>query len=76
MDPTVTDDPAINALREQIAAYLESVDSRLTLHDFRVVPGEKQINLVFDCLLPDDTRTGNSCLRRLKRLRQTARSPL
>lgn len=54
MDPTVTDDPRSNALRKQISAYLKSVDPRLSLHDFRIVPGEKQINLVFDCLLPSD----------------------
>jgi cation diffusion facilitator family transporter len=54
MDPTVTDDPKINALRKKVAAYLKSVDKRLTMHDFRAVPGEKQINLVFDCLLPND----------------------
>lgn len=54
MDPTVTDDPKTNALRKKIAAFLKSRDQRLTLHDFRVVPGEKQINLVFDCLLPND----------------------
>jgi hypothetical protein len=54
MDPTVTHDPKINALRKQVAAYLKSLDSRLSLHDFRVVPGEKQINLVFDCLLPSE----------------------
>ena len=54
MDPTMTDDPKVNALREQIADYLRGLDARLSLHDFRVVPGEKQINLVFDCLLPQD----------------------
>lgn len=54
MDPTVTDDPKTNALRKKIAAFLKNRDPRLTLHDFRVVPGEKQINLVFDCLLPND----------------------
>ena len=54
MDPTMTDDPKVNTLREQIAEYLRGLDARLSLHDFRVVPGEKQINLVFDCLLPQD----------------------
>ncbi|HPJ02556.1 MAG TPA: cation diffusion facilitator family transporter [Candidatus Limiplasma sp.] len=54
MDPTVTDDPKINALRKKISAFLKSQDERLSLHDFRVVPGEKQINLVFDCLLPNE----------------------
>lgn len=54
MDPTITGDPKVNALRNKIAKYLKSLDKRLSLHDFRVVPGERQINLVFDCLLPQD----------------------
>ncbi len=54
MDPTVTDDPTVNDVHAKMAAFLRSVDGRLTLHDFRMVPGQKQVNLVFDCLLPDD----------------------
>lgn len=52
MDPIVTDDEATNALKAQLLLFLTSIDSRLTLHDFRRVPGEKQINLIFDVVLP------------------------
>jgi len=65
MDPTVTDDPKTNALRDQIAAYLRGIDPRLSMHDFRVVPGEKQINLVFDCLLPADAVDQKQLLAKL-----------
>lgn len=54
MDPIVTDDEATNAVCARMAAYLHAVDHRLKLHDFRMVPGEKQINLIFDVLLPAD----------------------
>ena len=54
MDPTVTDDPTVNEVRAEMVEFLRAQDSRLTLHDFRMVPGQKQINLIFDCLLPDD----------------------
>ena len=53
MDPTVTDDPAVNRVRDQMSAFACGVDARMTLHDFRMVPGQKQISLVFDCLLPE-----------------------
>ena len=53
MDPTVTDDPQVNEVRKRMEAFLKDTDERLTLHDFRMVPGQKQINLIFDCLLPD-----------------------
>ncbi len=67
MDPTVTDDPAINGAREKMAEHLRGVDSRLSLHDFRMVPGEKQVNLVFDCLLPADMKNKDQLLVDLKR---------
>lgn len=66
MDPTVTNDPKTNALRKQITAQLVSIDSRLSLHDFRMVPGEKQINLVFDCLLPNEDIDRNKLLASLR----------
>jgi len=53
MDPTVTDDPEVNNVHRRMAEFLAGIDNRLTLHDFRMVPGKDQINLVFDCLLPD-----------------------
>lgn len=52
MDPIVTDDKETNEACRQMMAFLKTVDERLTLHDFRRVPGEKQINLIFDVLLP------------------------
>lgn len=65
-DPTVTDDPGANKLRSQITTYLKSLDERLTLHDFRVVPGERQINLVFDCLLPNSEINKDKLLASLR----------
>ncbi len=66
MDPTMTDDPKINALKSKIAKYLRSLDKRLSLHDFRVVPGERKINLVFDCLLPQDGIDRDELLKSLR----------
>jgi len=66
MDPTVTNDPKINALRDKMLQYLQSIDMRLSLHDFRIVPGEHQINLVFDCLLPDDEIDTDQLLAKLR----------
>lgn len=51
-DPIATSDPAVNAVRDRIAAYLSALNPPLTLHDFRMVPGQRQVNLVFDCVLP------------------------
>jgi cation diffusion facilitator family transporter len=65
MDPTVTDDPTVNDVHAKMAAFLRGVDERLSLPDFRMVPGQKQVNLVFDCLLPDDYGDREGLRRRL-----------
>ncbi len=66
MDPTVTNDPRINEVRREMLAYLRGLDPRLSLHDFRMVPGERQINLVFDCLLPDDITDKDQLLDKMR----------
>ena len=34
--------------------FLKELDPACTLHDFRVVHGERQINLIFDMVVPID----------------------
>ena len=55
-DPVVTDDPEQNRLKECCAMLLRRWDDRLTLHDFRMIPGRTHMNLVFDVALPWDLR--------------------
>lgn len=52
MDPILTHDEKTETARRQMADYLSSLTPPLKLHDFRRVPGDKNINLVFDVLLP------------------------
>ena len=47
MDPIDVNDEHINALREQVDGVLRGIDEKLSMHDFRVVDGERQINLIF-----------------------------
>ena len=53
-DPVVVGDPEQDSLRETIYEALQSVDSRLNLHDFRMVRGANHTNLIFDIGLPVD----------------------
>ena len=53
MDPVVDDD-ATHALRAQVAQAAQAVDSRITIHDFRMVPGPSHTNLIFDAVVPYD----------------------
>lgn len=52
MDPIVTGDEATNRVHRQMAEFLQNTDPALSLHDFRMVPGQDHINLIFDCVLP------------------------
>ena len=53
-DPVVTDDPEIQAMKDEIISILTEIDNRLTLHDFRMVRGTGHSNLIFDVALPHD----------------------
>lgn len=65
MDPIVTDDETANALRNRVTDFLMAQDQRLTLHDFRIVPGEKNTNVLFDVVLPADYKNEEVLRKRL-----------
>jgi cation diffusion facilitator family transporter len=65
MDPIVTEDETANAVKAKLETFLRDMDERLTLHDFRMVPGQQQVNLIFDCVLPDAYRDREALLRSL-----------
>lgn len=51
-DPIVTDDEEQDFLRAHLRQTLSALDSRLSLHDFRMVRGKGHTNLIFDIALP------------------------
>lgn len=54
MDPVVVGDPQVDALHEKVAALVRTIDPRITIHDFRIVPGATHTNLIFDAVIPFD----------------------
>ena len=52
MDPIVTGDAETDRMKETMVEALHAMDPELMLHDFRRVPGEKQVNLIFDVAVP------------------------
>lgn len=56
MDPIETDNEAVSLQKEQVMAALTALDSRLDMHDFRVVNGVSHINILFDVVLPYDSK--------------------
>ena len=55
-DPVVTNDPKLERMRTLITAILKVKDERLSIHDFRMVPGSGHTNLIFDVALPMELR--------------------
>ena len=53
-DPVITGDPGLERMRSQTLSILQTFDPRLTLHDFRMVQGQKHMHLLFDVSLPAD----------------------
>lgn len=53
-DPVVVGDPEQDSLRTLIHQTLQTIDSRLSLHDFRLVRGTGHTNLIFDITLPGE----------------------
>ena len=69
MDPVVVGDPVVTALREQTAALVRTIDPRITIHDFRMVPGKTHTNLIFDAVIPfDEQLTRPQVAQRICRL--------
>ena len=62
-DPVVTDDPELDRMHVRIEQILHTVDLRLGIHDFRMVPGKEHTNLIFDVVLPSDLRGQEAKIR-------------
>lgn len=52
MDPIATSDEAVKQAREKVAKLVLEIDPDATIHDFRMVQGDKNSNLIFDMALP------------------------
>lgn len=57
MDPIDTDNKAVATAREKMQKAIKTIDSRLTLHDFRMTPAaHTRTNLIFDVVVPSNLK--------------------
>jgi hypothetical protein len=56
MDPIAADDDEVSRLRQAVGEKLKELDGALTIHDFRLIPGANNSNLVFDAVVPYDLK--------------------
>lgn len=57
-DPIVTSDDRVSTIREYLKNQVSEIDSNLSIHDLRLVPGEKNTNVIFDCVIPYSCSVG------------------
>lgn len=56
MDPIVTDDEEINKMRELVEKQVSEMNKEYLIHDFRMTDGGEHINLIFDLVVPRDSK--------------------
>ena len=52
MDPVETHDQRVLEFKAMVEDVIEKMDSRLSIHDFRMVDSRENINLIFDLVAP------------------------
>lgn len=52
MDPVETKNEYVLKVKSQVMEIMEALDKNASIHDFRMVDGENQINLIFDMVVP------------------------
>ena len=65
MDPIVTDDERVDALKQRIAELVREIDRGLCIHDFRFVEGPTHTNLIFDLAVPFEVKKSDEELIKL-----------
>ena len=56
MDPVSPDGTKTAHMRDELAEAAKSIDPRLSIHDFRIVDGPTHTNVIFDAVLPNDSK--------------------
>jgi len=56
MDPVVVGDKKTNQMLTILSHEIQTIDSRITIHDFRIVGCGSYLNLIFDTVLPFDLK--------------------
>ena len=52
LDPIVVNDDKVNELRIKVASLVTDIDCNFSIHDFRMVEGPNNTNLIFDVAVP------------------------
>jgi len=62
-DPIVTDNELLNRMREKVFSVVQGIDGRLSVHDFRMVAGQRHTNLISELAETFDLQGNHPMLR-------------
>ena len=65
MDPIVTDDEEVNALRLRVTECVMRISPEMKIHDFRFVKGATHSNLIFDVAVPFEEKRTDEHIKEL-----------
>ncbi|MEE0998286.1 MAG: cation diffusion facilitator family transporter, partial [Treponemataceae bacterium] len=60
LDPIDLKNPQLAKNKEIVSEIVKAIDEKLTIHDFRMVPGETHTNLIFDVVKPFECKISDS----------------
>lgn len=55
-DPIETDNEVVNQNKNELIKTIKDIDENLSIHDFRLVSGPNHTNLIFDVVLPYESK--------------------
>ena len=53
----------INRIKAEVTRLLDELDEGMKSHDFRIVPGNTHTNVLFDIVIPADSKTDTDALK-------------
>ncbi len=56
LDPIVTDNEEVNAVKVKVEMVVKELDEQFSIHDFRMVFGQNNTNVLFDVAIPFDAK--------------------
>ena len=60
LDPIVVNDEEVNKMRIKVANIVTDIDKDFSMHDFRMVKGPNNTNLIFDVAVPYENKLSDS----------------
>lgn len=65
MDPISVNDEKVSSMRLQTALFATEIHSGISIHDYRIVEGHTHTNVIFDAVLPYDSKLSPDELRKM-----------